>query len=154
MADDDLAGEAGRAGAMTTRIGRCLCGEVAYEFDGPMLWRAHCHCESCRRNTASPFTTFFGVAKDSYRFTGRSPSVYHSSPGVSRHFCANCGTPVAYESARWPDEIHFYAASLDDPAHFEPERHVHYEEKLPWIHLADDLPKIEGAYDPEDAGTG
>ena len=40
---------------------RCLCGAVSFEFSGAENWRAHCHCESCRRNTSSPFTTWFGV---------------------------------------------------------------------------------------------
>jgi hypothetical protein len=91
---------------MTVRKGRCLCGEVTYEYRGPENWRGHCHCESCRRNTSSPFTTWFGVPRAACRFTGKQPAVYRSSPGVRRLFCANCGTPMAYDSDRYPDEIH------------------------------------------------
>lgn len=40
-----------------------------------------------------------------------------------------------------PGELHFYAATLDDPAGFAPERHVHWDERVPWIALADGLPK-------------
>src|SRR3546814_1287386 len=74
---------------MTTR-GRCLCGEVTYEFDGAENWRAYCHCESCRRNTSSPVTAFFGVSRSAFRFTGKAPAVYASSPGVRRLFCGRC----------------------------------------------------------------
>lgn len=133
---------------MAQKRGRCLCGEVSFEYTGPENWRGHCHCESCRRNTSSPFTTFFGVPKIAYRFTGKQPSVYRSSPGVRRLFCANCGTPMAYESDRYPDEIHFYAASLADPAGFVPEFHVHWAEKVPWVTLADDLPRHAHSSDP------
>lgn len=128
---------------MQTKRGRCLCGDVAFSYSGAENWCAHCHCDSCRRNTASPFTTFFGVPKDACRFTGKRPSVYHSSPGVRRLFCANCGTPVAYESDRYPHEIHFYAASLEQPGEITPQFHVHYEEKLPWITLDDGLPRYD-----------
>lgn len=121
--------------------GRCLCGEVTYEFRGPENWRAHCHCESCRRNTSSPFTTFFGVPRDAFRFTGATPKVFHSSPGVRRLFCANCGSPMAYDADKFPGEIHLYAASLEDSAGFRPQAHVHWAEKVPWVELADDLPK-------------
>lgn len=69
-----------------------------------------------------------------------TPAIYASSTGVKRHFCATCGTPMAYESRRWPDEIHFYATSLDDPAAFQPTEHVNWNERLPWLHLADGLP--------------
>ena len=133
---------------MSANKGHCLCGAVTYEYDGPQIWRGHCHCESCRRNTASPFTSFFGVPKTAYRFTGQQPAVYSSSPGVRRLFCATCGTPIAYESDAYPEEIHFYAAGLEDPRDFKPEFHVHCAEQVPWIELADDLPRFpHSSYD-------
>jgi hypothetical protein len=54
---------------VTSITGHCLCGATRYSFSGPMLWRAHCHCESCRRNTSSPITTFFAVTRN--QFAGR-----------------------------------------------------------------------------------
>ena len=99
---------------MTVRKGRCLCGAVSYEYQGPENWVGHCHCESCRRNTSSPYTTFVGVPRTAFRFTGIEPAVYNSSPGVRRLFCRRCGAPVAYDADKFPDEIHFYLASLED----------------------------------------
>jgi hypothetical protein len=126
---------------MSMKHGHCLCGAVTFEYSGKENWRAHCHCESCRRQTSSPFTTFMGVPNGAWRFTGEPPKVYVSSPGVRRLFCGTCGSPIAYEADRFPDEIHFYAVSLDDPTSFEPERHVHCDEQLPWIELNDGLPR-------------
>lgn len=126
---------------MDVKKGRCMCGRVAFECRGPVNWCGHCHCASCRRNTSSPFTTWFGVPTVSCRFTGGEPSAYSSSPGVRRLFCSSCGTPIAFESARWPDEIHFYAAILENPEDVTPQFHVHVAEKLPWIKIADGLPQ-------------
>ena len=120
----------------------CLCGAGGSRLEGPENWRGHCHCASCRRNTASPFTTFMGVPYVAFRFTGAEPATYVSSPGVRRRFCPACGTPVAYEAERYPLEIHLYAASLDDPTDFAPQFHVHDAERLLWITLADDLPRF------------
>lgn len=128
---------------MELKRGHCLCGEISFAYSGPENWRGHCHCDSCRRNTSSPFTTFFGVSRDAYRFTGKDPSIYHSSPGVRRLFCANCGTPMAYESDKYPEETHFYAASLEDSKDFSPQFHVHYAEKVRWVELSDDLPRYD-----------
>lgn len=121
--------------------GRCLCGAVSYAYGGPENWRAHCHCESCRRNTSSPFTTFFGVPREAFRWTGKEPRIYRSSPGVRRLFCADCGTPMAYEADKHADEIHLYAASLEESADFAPQAHVHWAERVSWVALGDDLPK-------------
>lgn len=119
--------------------GRCLCGETTFEYDGPIAWCGHCHCESCRRNTSSAFTTFFGVERSSFRWTGAEPAVYHSSPGVRRRFCRRCGTPMAYDAERDALHIHLYVACLEDSPGFEPTFHVHWAERVPWVELADDL---------------
>ena len=128
---------------MEMRKGRCLCGRVRFEFQGPENWRGHCHCESCRRSTSSPLTTWLGVPRAGFAFTGELPKIYVSSPGVRRSFCGTCGAPMAYENERFPDEIHLYAASLDNPEDFEPDFHVHYAERLSWLHLQDTLPKYD-----------
>jgi hypothetical protein len=128
---------------MDVTKGHCLCGQVTYEYRGPRKWAGHCHCESCRRNTSSAFTTWFGVPKEAHRFTGRAPAVYESSPGAKRYFCPNCGTPMAFESYRWPDEIHLYAASLENSRDFAPQFHVNVVEKVPWIEIGDHLPQYE-----------
>lgn len=120
--------------------GRCLCGAVRYDSDAPPLWQAHCHCESCRRATASPFTSFFAIANGHWRWTGAPPARYASSPGVTRSFCPTCGSQMAYQTAELPDEMHFYAATLDDPTIFAPTGHDFAEERLPWVHLCDGLP--------------
>jgi hypothetical protein len=127
--------------AMTPIEGRCLCGAVRYEFTGPENWTAYCHCESCRRATASPVTAFLGVPLAAFRFTGKAPAVYHSSPGVRRSFCAGCGTPMAYEADRFPDEIHLYAATLEKPEAYRPQEHVYCAERLAWFDVKDDLPR-------------
>ncbi|MBT5039759.1 MAG: GFA family protein [Rhodospirillaceae bacterium] len=128
---------------MSKRSGRCLCGSVSYEYSGPVNWSGHCHCESCRRNCSAAIVTFFGVPRSAYSFTGTEPDIFESSSGVRRLFCSRCGTPMAYDADRYPDEIHFYAASLIDPENFTPQFHVHCGEQLDWLKLADDLPKYE-----------
>lgn len=129
-----------------TLRGACLCGSVSWEADGAADWCLHCHCASCRKNTGSPFTTFLGVANGRWRWVGATaPASFSSSEGVTRHFCNRCGTPMAYEAARWGDEMHFYAASLDQPTAVTPTAHVHWAERVAWIENVDALPRHEGA---------
>lgn len=119
--------------------GHCLCGATRYTCKAAPLWQAHCHCESCRRATSSPFTSYFGVADGQWLWTGTPPATYQSSPGVWRDFCPTCGSPMAYRSTQFPAETHFFAASLDDPETYHPTHHVHTAERLTWVHLSDDL---------------
>ena len=126
---------------MPATTGRCLCGALAYEFKGEPGWVAHCHCDSCRRHTSSPLTTFLGVKKGDFRYVKGEPARFESSPGVSRSFCARCGSPMAYETAMRPDDIDVYAATLDRPEAVKPTVHVHAGEQLPWIEISDDLPR-------------
>lgn len=121
--------------------GRCLCGEVTYQCSAPPRWAAYCHCESCRLNTASPVTAFFGMADGAWSWTGKTPAQYNSNPGVRRYFCATCGTPIAYGADRFPGEIHFYTSALQEKTGFEPTGHVNVAEQLPWFEVHDTLPR-------------
>lgn len=125
--------------------GRCLCGDVRYTVSQPPLWVGHCHCESCRRNTGSAVATFVGVAVDAFTTTLGTRSFYESSPGVRRSFCARCGTPLAYESDRFPGEVHLFLGTLDDPNQLRPQFHVHCAERIPWFEIHDTLPRYPGS---------
>jgi hypothetical protein len=48
---------------------------------------------------------------------------------------------MSYDAEIWPKETHLYAATMDDPGTFIPQAHFHYAERLPWLEIADDLPK-------------
>lgn len=122
------------AGDAVTRTGHCLCGAVRFEAVGEPKWVEWCHCESCRRVTGSPVTAFAAYPKAAVTFPASTPASFISSPGVRRSFCGRCGSPVAYEGARWPDEIHLHLGLFDVPD-LVPARHGCHEEMLPWLRL-------------------
>ncbi len=121
--------------------GGCLCGAVRYEVTGAPDWIAYCHCQSCRRQTGAAVAPFVGVKRDQIAYTGEAPSSYASSPGVTRSFCPHCGTPIAYETERRPDDVDLHLGTLDEPARFAPQFHVFTAEQLPWLHIDDELPR-------------
>ncbi len=89
-------------------------------------------------------TAYIGVQDEQWRWTGKAPKVYHSSRGVERTFCDNCGSPLSFRSEHLTGLMHFYVAAMEDPERFVPELHVAYEEKLSWLHIGDDLEKRKG----------
>jgi hypothetical protein len=121
--------------------GHCLCGDVAFILTGAPVQIVHCHCESCRRSTSSPVTTFVIMRRNEVRFTQGRPRVFASSPGVRRSFCGRCGSPLAYECDQRPDHIDLYLCSFADPRALIPEAHVHVEEQVAWFEVLDDLPR-------------
>ena len=73
--------------------------------------------------------------------SGDGRAMRHRPPGRVRSFCGTCGSPVAYQTEKLPDEIHFHAALLEDPTGFEPNAHYFFGEHLDWLKLDDDLVK-------------
>jgi hypothetical protein len=119
----------------TEHTGRCLCGAIRYRASGPPKWIANCHCESCRRATGAPLITYAGFDADRFAYATGEPACFHSSPGVTRTFCGRCGTPLTYQGARWPGEVHVLVGSMDRPQDFAPTRDALVEERLPWVPL-------------------
>jgi len=132
---------------MPAITGHCFCGAITYRSDGPELWSGHCHCDSCRRATSSPFTSFFGVPRADVTWSGDLVIHTTSDGRVSRGHCPTCGTQMTYQFTGLPDETHLYAATLDDPLQFTPQAHFHYAERLPWVQITDELPKYPGSTD-------
>lgn len=121
--------------------GQCRCGSVRYRVSGEVLNAGHCHCESCRRTTSSPVTTYFTAHRSAVTLTGDSLRHYASSPGVTRSFCGTCGSPMSYTGKTRPDEIDLFVATLDAGQSVEIKEHWYWSERVPWLHVEDDLPK-------------
>jgi hypothetical protein len=85
--------------------GHCLCRAVEFSVMGDPTDVVHCHCESCRRATSSPVTTFLIVNRADFQYTRGKPAIYESSPGVRRSFCGECGSPLAYVTDRRHDDL-------------------------------------------------
>jgi hypothetical protein len=130
-----------------SRSGACLCGAVQYRVDGEPLFTGYCHCASCRRHTGSAVAAFVGFRREQVSFASDTLAHFGSSPGVSRGFCAKCGTPVCYEAETYPGEIHLYIGTLNDPARFKPTFHVFHANRIPWFDTADTLPRHPGLPD-------
>ncbi len=121
--------------------GGCLYGAVRYVGRGAPNWVPHCHCQSCRLASGAVALTWVGFPTGNYEVTQGSPRFNASSPGVRRSFCNACGTPLTFESERFPGEVHITVGSLDHPDAMPAQGHVFTEEQIVWLHLDDDLPK-------------
>ena len=115
--------------------GSCLCGAVRFSIGLPPLWVAHCHCSMCRRAQGAGFVTWVGVSEAGFVLQAGSEALarYASSAKAVRSFCSRCGSPLFFQSSRWPGEIHVTLASLDSAAGLEPQAHAYWSDHVPWI---------------------
>jgi hypothetical protein len=128
--------------AMTVRReGGCLCGAVRYALRGEPIAVVYCHCSMCRRACGAPVVAWAMFALDAYEVTAGSPAVHASSPGAQRTFCGRCGTQVGFEAEYMPGLVDVTVASLDDPAALPPTQHIWDASRVPWLALADTLPR-------------
>ncbi len=120
--------------------GHCLCGAIRYEAHGEVTNGTVCHCTMCRRAAGSPMVGWFTVPRGGFRLIEGKPVTYRSSADAWRAFCGGCGTPLTFESTRFPGETDVTTCSLDDPEQVPPADHTQASTKLSWVKLADGLP--------------
>lgn len=127
--------------------GGCLCGAIRYEVREDPIYIGHCHCNRCRRSSGAAFLTAALFPEGSIEWTTQTPKLYSSSAHVDRGFCPKCGSSLTFQS---PGRLLLLIGSLDRPEDIdmsEPRRfeanHVFFSEKLPWIHIKDDLPRFD-----------
>ncbi len=126
--------------------GSCSCGAIRYRIALPPLWVAHCHCSMCRRAQGAAFVTWAGADGSKFEFIGTPEALrtHASSAAAQRSFCGRCGTPLFFESTRWPGEVHVTLATLDPrvAATLQPQAHVYWADRVPWVVVGEDgLPR-------------
>jgi hypothetical protein len=125
--------------------GSCLCGDVAWEVDGPLEFMHHCHCGRCRKLNGAAFATdLLGRAADTRLVRGSEQIArFESSPGAFRKFCRRCGSVVTDGVAAWQDFTFMPAGALDDDPGIRPVGHIFVASKVPWFDITDDLPRFD-----------
>jgi hypothetical protein len=123
--------------------GGCLCGYVRYRAEGEPHQPLYCHCRMCQKAAGAPLVAWVTLPRRGFALRGGEPAWYGSSPGVRRGFCPKCGTALFFDELGDADWISLTIASLDHPEWVAPARHVWTSSQMPWLELADKLPKRE-----------
>lgn len=122
--------------------GGCQCGRIRYRISAEPLMAAICHCTMCRRANAAPAVAWAMFHEDQVVFLQDQPATYPSSAEARRGFCRVCGTQISFTADYLPGLIDITIGSLDQPELLAPTLHYWGSERLPWLHLADDLPQF------------
>lgn len=136
--------------------GGCLCGKIRYLASTDPIRVVSCHCGMCRRTSGAAFMTFVHFPARAFAWQGAEPMRYRSSADAERGFCAACGSTLSMHEAVLADRVQVSLGSLDRPDLVRPDDHVWTSSRLPWLEVADDLPRFATISDavPSRARTG
>lgn len=123
--------------APALRLGGCQCGAVRYELTGPVLKVYVCHCNECRKQSASAFGISVFMPREALRVT-RGTLRWWSRPADSGRvvdcaFCPDCGSRLWHQRAAQPEVITVKAGSLDEPIDIGGAVHIWASRKLPGV---------------------
>ena len=127
--------------------GGCLCGAVRYRATADPLRAMICHCETCRRASGSAFLSFVHFPKASFAWEALEPTRYRSSAFAERGFCPACGSTLSMHEEVLGDRVQVTLGSLDRPEEVRPDDHVWAQSRLPWLDVADELPRFPQSSD-------
>ncbi len=115
--------------------GGCNCGAVRWRLSSAPGFSFLCHCRRCQRATGGGHAPAFKAARADLTVTGETRSWttrVDSGFDVTNSFCPNCGSPLFSATARFPEDVAVFAASLDDPSIFRPQAVIFTETAQPW----------------------
>jgi hypothetical protein len=129
---------------MSDVTGRCLCGFVAWRYDGEVGPATYCHCADCRRCTGSAFNVGVRLRRANLHLTAGEPKGFtkrgDSGRELTRHFCPECGSPIFTSAPKHPDHVYVKAGTFDDPGLVRPERQNWVASAVSWHRIPADLP--------------
>ena len=111
--------------------GGCQCGAVRYALYAEPTGSHICHCRMCQKAFGAFYAPLTQIATQDLVWTRGAPAAFESSPGVTRGFCAACGTPLTYIHEDSP-HANIAIGSLDRPEKVQPKIQIGIESRMPW----------------------
>lgn len=116
-------------------VGGCKCGHVRYEGTRHSAATFRCHCRDCQKLTGSGHSEMLPLEIDTFSIS-ETCKVFEMQGGSGQPtysgFCPNCGSQLTRRSTRMSDRVYVHASSLDDPAHYAPEKSIYADAAQPW----------------------
>lgn len=127
--------------------GGCACGAIRYDIGAEPILMSDCQCRDCQRRSGTghgSYVAFTGRQAVQLAGTAAQYDIVGDSGGVKTHaFCATCGTPVYLTFPAMPDLLIVHAASLDDPARYNPQLVTYRSSGHVWDQVDPTLPAFD-----------
>ena len=96
--------------------GGCMCGAVRYKISEKPIAAALCHCNRCRPQSGSAFSTVIIIKRSTITLEGETAvfeDIGASGLPVARRYCPPCGSPLTTEPDAAPDVMMVKAGGID-----------------------------------------
>jgi len=123
--------------------GKCYCGDLHFEFNGPIHSQILCHCRECRYLSGGAANTFIIISEENFKWTKGKPSIFQRNDlekPRTRFFCGSCGTHICVKSPPRPGMLVLKVGSLDDHSWFAPEAAIYCIDIQPYHVIPEFLP--------------
>ncbi len=126
--------------------GSCLCGEVTYQFAGPIKVFQYCHCSRCQKFTGSAHASNIIIDPAQFQWLSGEEAVGRFELPEAKYFatsfCKICGSSLPWLTKSGTAMI-IPAGTLDDDPKVKPKHNIFYANKVPWFKEVGDLVKYE-----------
>ncbi len=126
--------------------GSCLCGEISYQFDGPVKVFQYCHCSRCQKFTGSAHASNIIINPAQFQWLCGETSIGRFELPDAKHFatsfCKKCGSSLPWLTQSGKAVV-VPAGTLNDDPKIRPVHNIYFADKAPWHKEVDDLTKYE-----------
>jgi len=125
--------------------GECLCGAVAYRYEGPTGNLVHCHCSQCRKWHGSAFRSRVVIESKYYNWVKDADLVseFAFSPTIIKTFCKVCGSNLVTIYPKEAGRLGLPIAGAEGDFGGYDEFHIFTGSKASWYRITDELSQYE-----------
>ena len=127
--------------------GGCMCGAVRYTIAEKPLATGLCHCNRCRPQSGSAFSTVIFVHRSAVTITGETAvfdDIGSSGLRVLRRYCPRCGSPLTTEADVTGDIMFVKAGGIDSNEWYHPDLEMFVTRRRPWVSPVTGATQFEG----------
>ena len=121
--------------------GECFCGEIKYQFFGPLRDARSCHCSRCRKAFSAQASAYALIDANKFEWLSGEYLItsYLGKNGFGLQFCSKCGSTVC---GIFNDVVHGVTLGcINGDPQVELGRHIYVGSKANWEKIADGIPQ-------------
>ena len=115
--------------------GKCLCGAVHYQADGPSAFMGNCYCADCQKESGAGHITAVAVPDAGMTISGLTSSYTKradSGQSLTKFFCPVCGVTLFTRAEGLPGLALIRAGTLDDTSVVAPQVNMYVDSAPAW----------------------